>query len=423
MKILHLNTFDIRGGAARAANRIHRALIGKSIESEMLVSRRESNNSQIKEYPIPFFDKKLWFVQRLLALQNSKNKTHHSCNIFPSGISSTINKSDADIVHFHWISNELISIKEVGKINKPLVWTLHDMWAFCGAEHYDDNNYPGRYRERYGGKNRLNRHKGKLDVDAWTWRRKKKYWQNLDMNFVTPSRWLSSCLGESALFGDRDTSVIPNCLDTNIFEPKNREEARNHFNLPQDKRLILFCADGAKRNPLKGYAFFQDFLKQLAQLGLKEEIECIFFGRKAVRQRMIGTIPVREIGRFSDEESLAMVYSAADVFVSTSTMDNLPNTIMESMACGTPCLAFALGGIPDMVESGKNGYLAKPFDIAEMVKGLSWIMGDSGRYEMICRSARKKVEDCYSPAVVATQYRSLYQKILTPLDGGLVDSN
>ena len=167
MNILHLNTYDTSGGAARAAYRIHRALRASGVSSKMLVAHKDSKDPDVSVFPVARQLKKLRLSRKLLSWQSSANPAYHTCNFFPSGIHKVINRSDADIVHFHWIANELISIAEVKKIKKPIVWTLHDMWAFSGTEHYDDLVNPDRYKQSYNKLNQPHTHTGRIDVDAW----------------------------------------------------------------------------------------------------------------------------------------------------------------------------------------------------------------------------------------------------------------
>ena len=412
MNILHLNTFDVLGGAARAAHRIHTALRENNIHSEMLVGLKVGQDTSVKEYPVRFKHKKLEYSQKILDLQKSENPTYHTCNIFPSGIYRAINRSSADIVHFHWIGNELISIAEVKKINKPIVWTLHDMWAFSGAEHYDDLVNPGRYKQAYSTSSRSRTYAGIIDVDGWVWRRKKKQWHNIDFSFVTPSKWLATCLGESALFAGEKASVIPNLIKTDVFQPTEKKIGRKFFNLSQDKQLILFGADGGGQNPLKGYHLLEKALGYFARDNSVNAVECVVFGGKAVGRGTIKGIPVTEVGRINDDNKLAMLYSSADVFVIPSMLDNLPNTVLEAMSCGVPCVGFAIGGIPDMIDHQETGFLVEPFSTRELAKGICWVLEDFKRLARLGQQAREKVMVHYASAVVAEQYIALYEKVL-----------
>lgn len=413
MKILHLNTFDSRSGAARAAYRIHTALRNSGlVSSAMLVAHKDSCDPDVSAYPVRQQWRKLRLSQSLLSYQRSDNPTYHSCNIFPSGIYKVINKSDADIVHFHWIGNELISIAEVKKIKKPIVWTLHDMWAFCGAEHCHDLFYPGRYKELYNKSNRPLSHKGIVDVDAWVWRRKKKNWQNVDFHFVTPSRWLADCVEESALFSGIRPIVIPNCLDTTVFRPKEKAACRRVFNLPQDKFLVLFGADGGVNNPLKGYSILKEALGMLGTMPFAGKMECVVFGGKNGGQRNSSTIPVSNVGHISNDDRLADLYCAADLFITPSMIEAFGQTVSEAMSCGTPCMGFRTSGIPELIEHQETGYLIEPYDAARLAEKIRWVVENPSQQIRIGPQARKKIQSDCSLSIIAGQYIAVYEKTL-----------
>ena len=412
MKILHLNTYDILGGAARAAYRIHTALRREKINSEMLVATKGSQDETVIKYQLRWQYKKQQFVDRILSLQKSKNPTYHSCNIFPSGIHQKINMSNADIVHLHWIGGELISIGEIRKIEKPIVWTLHDMWSFCGAEHYDDLASPHRYKLGYCDENKPVTHLGKVDIDAWVWRRKKRQWQDVNFHFVTPSGWLKSCLSESSLFADNSGIVIPNCLDTNVFQPKEKKASRDFFHLPQEKRLILFGADFGETNPLKGYHLLRKALKFLSSKYPTWEVECVVFGGVEAGRYAMDGIGVTDVGRIHDDGQLAMLYSAADVFVTASMMEAFGQTVTEAMGCGTAVVGFDIGGVSETIDHRLTGYLVEPFNTEEFAEAIYWVLEDSKRLQKLKQNAREKVLKIYSYSVVAGQYTRLYRKIM-----------
>jgi glycosyltransferase involved in cell wall biosynthesis len=418
MKVIHLNFSDIQGGAARAAYRIHNALINLEVNSQMVVANKKSNDSSVESFQLRYHKGKKKIVNMILSLQRSGNPTYHSLNLFSSGISELVNKSSADIVHFHWIGNELIGIQEIGKITKPIVWTLHDMWGFCGAEHCHDLNFPWRYRDGYTEKSYSSIKFGKFDVDSWTWRRKKRYWGRLKFNLVSPSRWLANCARESVLFYDNDIMVIPNCIDIEVFKPIDKKVARKICGLPEDKLLILFGADGGTKNPLKGYRLLEKAFSYVSNNFRGEKLEGVVFGGKGMRNVSINSIPVTNFGRISDDNYLATLYSASDIFVCPSKIDNLPNTIMEAMSCGTPCIGFDTCGIPDLIDHKINGLLTKPFDIIELAKRIVWLLNNTNRLEQIGIQARKKVVSQYSYSVVAEQYYKLYKSVLNlPMRG------
>jgi glycosyltransferase involved in cell wall biosynthesis len=225
MKVIHLSYSDTEGGAARATYRIHRALIKESINSEMWVNRKISEDWTVHE-PNNKIEKILNEIRprlinnSLVKMMKTKNDLIKSPSLLPSLWVKRINDSDADVVNIHWVQNEMLSIKDISKIKKPLVWTLHDMWAFCGVEHYSAEN---RWREGYNFKNRPTYETG-LDISLWTWKRKKKYWKN-PIQIVTPSLWLAKCVQESKLLSCWPVSVIANTLNVEKFRPINKKIA------------------------------------------------------------------------------------------------------------------------------------------------------------------------------------------------------
>jgi glycosyltransferase involved in cell wall biosynthesis len=311
----------------------------------------------------------------------------------------------------HWICGGFVSVKDIkklAKLNKPIVWTLHDMWAFCGAEHYARDTK--RYIEGYNKNNRPNFEKG-LDLNKWTWKRKTRYWNKIDFNVVTPSRWLAECAGESHLLKNKRIEVIPNGIDTKIFKPTEKEIAREILNLPQNKKLVLFGAMNATKDPRKGFEFAKKAMRELSEKEENEDMELVVFGASKPEEEVDFGFKVNYLGKISDEASLALIYSAVDVFVTPSLEDNLPNTIMESLACGNPCVGFSVGGIPDMIDHKYNGYLAEYKNSKDLAEGIEWVLEDSN-YEKICQNAGEKATKNFDAKVIAGKYIDLYISIL-----------
>ncbi|MEX0595091.1 MAG: glycosyltransferase, partial [Candidatus Paceibacterota bacterium] len=330
MKVLHINSSDILGGAARAAYRIHKGLLGHGISSKMLVQNKKSNEPKI-ETPYSTKTKKIISILRpyvnsmVQKLQHKGNPIYHSSNILPSGLHKMINSSEADIVHLHWINAEMISIREISKINKPIIWTLHDMWAFSGAEHIDDWDNPGRYKYGYSKKNRPDMYSG-IDIDRWTWKRKKKYWDDLNINFVTPSNWLATCYGQSALFKNKEADVIPNGLDTTVFKATKKQLARQILNLPDKKKIVLYGAFSAESNPIKGYQKMIEAKKILYNNKSMQDAFYLVFGNDYPKTEQMDSFTTQYLGRIDDNITLSLVYSAADVMVVPSIMEAFGQT-------------------------------------------------------------------------------------------------
>ncbi len=400
MKILHVNTYDTRGGAARAMYRIHTALSKKGIYSEVLVSKKQSNDRNVYIYDIPFLRKKKWFIRKISSLRRTKNPSFRSYNIFNSGIYKKINSFNSDIVHFHWIGNELIGISEIEKINKPIVWTLHDMWAFCSTEHYDDIYHTGKYQLGYTEK---------ASIDSMIWNQKRKHWGNINFNFVSISNWIAKCLQESAIFKGYASKVIRNCINIKQYCPINKNLACEKIKVPCGKQIILFGADGKDSNPIKGFQLLIDSFKFISG----NNFQFVVFGCGSDRKNeTINGFEVIDFGKITDEDYLSLLYSAADVFVIPSMIDNYPNTVLEAMSCGTPCVGFKVGGIPEMIDHKVNGYLVDPFNIKQLAEGILWVLSDKEKRGELGKNARFKIEKECNETKIAEEYSMLYDSIL-----------
>ncbi len=413
MRVLHVSSADISGGAARAAYRLHRALLGQGVESNMEVRNRKSSDPSVSG--AASMPGKMGNLLRpilgslIVHLQKPDSMNWRSGNWLPSDWSGICNASDAEVVNLHWVGDETLSIADIGRIRKPLVWTLHDMWPFCGMEHYTGDGADARWREGYRVSNRP-AWSGGLDLDRLTWQRKLKYWRQ-PMHIVAPSRWLADCARASALFRDWPVSVIPNTLDTETYQPQGRGISRQALGLPQDHRVVLFGAIGGARDPRKGYDLLADALWKLAREARMQNVLCVVLGQNEPDDAIELPFPVRWMGHVQDDAALTALYSAADVTVVPSRQDNLPQAATESQACGTPVVAFNVGGLPDAVEHGATGYLAEPDSTDDLAKGMFWVLEDAGRHARLCQAARLRALKHWAPEVVAPQYLAVYESI------------
>jgi glycosyltransferase involved in cell wall biosynthesis len=328
-----------------------------------------------------------------------------SSAILPSRWPARINQSDADLVHLHWLNAEMMSVEDIGRIQKPIVWTLHDMWAFCGAEHVSIDN---RWREGYTAANRPN-HESGFDLNRWVWNRKRKAWKK-PVQIVTPSSWLANCVRQSALMGDWPVTSIPNAIDTESWQPIDRTHARNLMGLPQDAKLIAFGAMGGGQAHHKGYDLLLAALGHLR--GQFPGLEVIVFGMARPRDVSDLGFPIHYTGHLHDDLSLRALYSASDAMVIPSRIDNLPNTGVEAMACGTPVVAFDTCGLPDIVIHQQTGWLAKAFDTENLARGIQWVLADESRHTQLCQASRAAAVARYAYPVVAAQYKALYERVL-----------
>lgn len=410
MKIAMVNHSDINGGAARATWRIHHALRLHGVDSQMFVNRAYSGDWTVVG-PQGNFNKALSLLRSPLGgiatrLLKTGNSILHSPAIIPSSWPKRLNSSDADIIHLNWINGEMISVEDISRINKPLVWTLHDMWAFCGAEHCSDDF---RWRDGYLKSNRPN-DESRFDLNRWTWERKLKAWKK-PIHIVTPSKWLANCASQSQIMKNWPISVIPNAIDVSRWSPLDKKIARKLFNLPDDIPLLAFGAFGTVRSPHKGFDLLLDALEHLRSQ--MPDLHLVVFGENTPKNQHDIGFPIHYVGHLHDDISLQILYSAVDALAIPSRIDNLPNAGVEAMSCGLPVIAFDTCGLADIVNHKQNGWLAKPFNTEDFSAGIQWVLSDFSRYSKLCKNAREHAVKKFSDTLVAAQYLELYKTILS----------
>ena len=395
MKVVHLSQSDGNGGAPIAAYRLHRALRGAGVNSHMAVDQATTGDWSVAGPRGPLGRISASLRPRvgaaILRAAGPGGEAPRSVGVLPGGLNRRL--KGANIAHLHWVNSEMTSIAEIGRIAQPVVWTLHDMWPFCGTEHYASGE--GWKTARLGG------------LDRWTWRRKKRHWRQ--MQIVTPSRWLADRVAESALMADWPVRVIPNPIDLDTWAPADRDMARELLGLPRDRPIILFGAFDAGKDPRKGGDLLFAALGKLALSGLDADLA--IFGMLAPKEPLDLGRDVHYLGRLHDAVTIRLAYAAADVFVLPSRQDNLPNTGVEATACGRPVVAFDTGGLSDIVRHEENGYLARAFDVDDLARGIAWVLEDQGRKDALSARARSLAEERFAAPVVADQYRALYGEI------------
>ncbi|HGY1015882.1 TPA: glycosyltransferase [Aeromonas salmonicida subsp. smithia] len=415
MRILHVCYSDLDGGAARAAFRLHQAQRSQGLDSHMLVINKCSDDpfvhtvSGLKQLRIKLASA---LSRLLLRCQKTSNSVYHSLNLFPSGLLREVDRLAPDVVNLHWLGGEMLSVGEIGRIRQPVVWTLHDMWAFSGAEHYDDDKLSERYRTGYSRESRHEQHGG-LDLDRWTFLRKQRAWAGKSFQIVTPSHWLADCVRQSTLFAGLPVSVISNCIDHTVYRPLPRELAREALGLPQDKQLLLFGAMSSTSDPRKGYHLLIPALQQLSAEGKAKQIELVVFGASRGDAEQVTGIKTHYMGRLHDDISLCLLYNAADLFVAPSLQDNLPNTLVESLACGTPCVAFDIGGMKDLLPSDDLGLIIGEISSINL-KDSIYSFSDFRFDKVLISNSSLFIR---GESVITTKYKDIYCQFILECNG------
>ena len=411
MRILTVNSSDLNGGAARAAYRLHQGLLRIGLDPRMLVQNRSSDDHRVQG-PGTGMSKAMARVRPGLDILPVKRYPNHGSKMFSpawlpfGGLVDRINASDADVVHLHWITAGMLRLEELDRINKPMVWSLHDMWAYTGGCHYDEEC--GRWRSTCGSCPVLGSSK-ENDLSRSVFQRKLKTYARLKgrLTVVGLSTWMAECAQESALMKDLRVVQLPNPIDTAVFKPVDRRVAKEILGLPTDKPLVLFGAVNATADPRKGFVHLSEALRSLP-FG---SVELAVFGASRPQQAPDLGHPIHYLGRLHDDAALCLLYNAADVTVVPSLQENLSNTIVESLACGTPVVAFAIGGNKDMVDHGVNGALAPAFDAQQLAAGIRSVL-DPSRTEEFRTHARRIALERFELVRVSERYRALYEEAL-----------
>lgn len=405
-RVLIISTRDKVGGAARAAYRLHQSLLSIGIDSYMLVLSKVSDEERIiapKNTRDTVLAKLTPSLNNLFLeyVSGKKKRRVFSTTFSLYSVYDKIEKIAPDIVNLHWVGDGFLSMRELKKIKYPIVWTLHDMWAFTGGCHYamECKNFQSQcgYCEALGSSK-------EKDISRKLFSYKQKAYAVSDITIVALSHWLAECARKSTLLANKEVKVIPNPIDTNIYKPIEKSVARQMLNLPQESKLILFGAMNPQSNPIKGYEMLVKALHCLP----KDEFQLMILGTSEPQKVFEENHQAHYLGRLVDDLSLVTAYAAADVVVVPSLYENLSNVVLESLACGTPVAAFDIGGNSDMITHRINGYLAHPYDTEDLAYGINWMTEEKERHHILRCSARESVMEKYQPKLVAEAYLSLF---------------
>lgn len=422
MKILMLNTFDEIGGAARAASRLLQGVRHQELDCRLLVQYKTGHAADVICHAgrLRSLTRRLKMAVGALPVRRYPKapENNFSPAMLPDHLAMEIAAIDPDIIHLHWMNAGFLRVETLGRLKTPIIWTLHDSWAFTGGCHvpFDCTGY-----RRSCGACPVLGSTGEKDLSRRVWNRKAQAWRDLNLTLVAPSRWLADCARSSSLFCDARVEVIPNGLDTELFRPRGRAASRQLLGLPQDGKIILFGAIRAASDPNKGLHLLLPALRSLGK-DASDRMALVFssFDKDAIPDP---GMPMRTLGRVRDDERLALIYSAADVFVAPSIQEAFCQTATEALACGAPVVAFGATGLLDVVEHCGCGYLAKPYDSEDLARGIAWVLEDEDRHKTLSAQARRKAEDDFCLAKGAQRYAELYREVFsTNGEKGRVDT-
>lgn len=418
MKILHLNTYAGNGGAGKACLRLNKALQKQGEHSEVAVNFLFNTNPEVHDLSRGFFLK--WFTAAGILLERLANKVFvkrlpipFSIPLWGKNISNEKLLKSADLIHIHWINHAFLrpdDIAELSRLNKPIVWTFHDSNAFTGGCHV---RYSCDHFEQECGNCPVLRNSHSGDLSHRIWKQKNKAYGKLKFSVIAPSRWMAESVSRSKLLQSKLIINIPNTLDTSLFKPLSQAESRKIMGLSADKFILMSGFMPSRNDMHKGTSYLLEGLEIFARehhIDI-ENMELVIFGNRDTRNVPHFPVKTTFLGTIAEEERLAICYNAADVFLAPSLEDNLPYTVLESLACGTPVVAFTTGGIPDMVEHKVSGYLADHRSSEDLAAGISWIFAHPQK-EILRANARKHVISYFSETVVANRHVELYRSLL-----------
>lgn len=422
LKVLSVCT-SLGGGAGRAAYRIHQGVRGLGVDSRMLLKEGRSGDPNILTLE-GFAPKNPLYKVFDWTRNKCKNKIqHYRWNQYPereqvfmsdlrgTDLHGALRKLDYDVLHLHWVNSRFVHLKDLPK-DKPIVWTLHDSWPFCGVCHYFFECE--RYKQECGCCPFLHSDKAN-DLSNKVWQEKAEIYRNLDLHIVSPSRWLADCAKQSSLMGRFPVKVIPNCLDVNAFRPLNEKEISPRWRNFQEKRFekpfVLYGAMNAATDKRKGFSNLLSALHLLEQQGYGEDFELVVFGAEASELGMDVNVPIHYVGYVGNTQELASLYNLADVMVVPSLTEVFGQTASEALACGTPVVAFQCTGIQEVVVHKADGYLAQPYSSEDLAEGILWCLSNNTD-NRLGKAGRERVIKEYGFEAVCRQYKDLYESVL-----------
>jgi glycosyltransferase involved in cell wall biosynthesis len=416
MKVLLVNTSERIGGAAVACNRLMEALKSNGISAKMLVRDKQTDNLSVstldgKWRQVWHFLWERFCIWAANGMRNRKNLFFVDIANTGTDITKLPEFKEADIIHLHWVNQGMLSLDIIGRIlksGKPVVWTMHDMWPCTSICHHartcDKYRFECHHCQYLAGGGSDN------DISNKIFKKKKQTYAAGHISFVTCSKWLRQLAERSALLNGHDVTNIPNPINTNLFKPADKAEARKRCGLPAEGKLILFGSVKIT-DKRKGIDYMIESCNLLAKQHpeLKEKWSVVVFGNQSQQLASLLPFKVYPLDYVSDEKKIVDIYNAVDTYVTPSLEENLPNTIMEAMACGVPCVGFKVGGIPEMIDHLHNGYVANYCDAQDFANGIHWVLESEG-HEDLGEMARLKVESEYSESTIARKYLEIYNQ-------------
>jgi glycosyltransferase involved in cell wall biosynthesis len=395
-------SFSDTGGAGRAAINIFKSLIATNIEALLYVKKKNTELSFVKNYfnsNYFFFEKFKEKINRnICKFENKSTFSYQSPSLFPTSQSKKLNNFDCDIIHLCWI-NEFLSIEDIGNINKPIVWSLCDMWPFTGINHYDTYDHKALWR-----KNNFDRYK-KFSLDRWLINRKINSWKK-PFNLVVPNQWMYDCVKDSKIMSNFNCNIIKWPIDDKIFFRKDKIISRKKFKLPENRKILIFGSSNGLKDKRKGWYYLKKAIEKT-----NTSFDLIILGTKRPKNfelKFKGNVFF--IDKVNNDIELCNLYNSADSLVLPSINDNTPLISQEAQMCGLPIIAFDHNGISEIVNHKVTGYKAKSLDIISLKDGIDWVFQNLNHANLIKNSLQMSRNTKLK--FIGNEYKKLYKNIL-----------
>lgn len=422
MKIVSLSSKDTFGGAAKIASRLHQSLVKNGVDDLLVVNSKRSKDIDKVIAVSSLRDQKGFLrstIDNVLAkrkelarikkwdiyLSTRLDKVYTDLEI--SLLGNALDKLEFDLLQMHWVGESFVNFTEFENVKQPVVWTLHDCAAFTGICTYYESC--DKYKTHCGNCPFLRSNEEK-DFTYEIFEQKLDRYKNIDFHIVCPSHWLAQSARESKLLGHFPIHVIPNGIDTEFFRPIAKDHAKSSLGLDPNKKYILFGGIAIDKDTRKGGHLLLEALNNLkTKVDQPDNIELLILGADSLKV----DLPFKStfLGYIDNEKFMRIAYSASDVTIVPSMYENLPTVILESMACQTSVVAFNIGGNPDMIDHKENGYLAQPYDVADLASGIQFCL-DEARNQDLNIKARHKIIEGFTIESVTQQYINLYSDLL-----------
>ena len=413
LRVHSYSYYESYGGAARATQRLHRALLRAGVAAQMVVGVKTSDDVTVHG-PRSRIGKGLALARPslgdlILAAYRRRDTTAFSIGVFPGGRHLGKPGSTPDLIHLHWIASDFLPFWKLQRFGVPLIWTLHDMWPFTGGCHYAGQCT--KYRDCCGSCPQLGSRRP-FDLSRLLVRAKRNAFGKLPLVIVCPTSWLAERARESFVFRDVDVRVIANGVDVEIFRPIEQSLARDLLHLPPTPKYVLMAAIKGLEDPRKGGPFLLEAMRRIRNKYPTQDVRLLVLGSQFSDQAARAGIDVHFAGHVHDDAAIALYYSAADVVAIPSVSEVLPNVAVESLACGRPCVAFAIGGMTEVITNGETGFVTPAFSIDAFASGLADCVMNRSTWLDMGKKARAKALRDYDICETTRQYLAVYDLAL-----------